>query len=51
MTILGVNEIIKVMVHPQIQIMSSFSHPQVVLNLYDFLCSVERKIRYFEERR
>jgi len=29
--------------------LSSFTHPQVVLNRYAFLCSVEHKGRYFEE--
>ncbi len=29
--------------------MSSFTHPQVVPNLYVFLCSAEHKGRYFEE--
>ncbi len=27
----------------------SFTHPQVVLNLYEFLCSAEHKGRYSEE--
>jgi len=27
---------------------SSFTHPYVVLKLYDYLSSVERKRRYFE---
>ncbi len=39
----------KGMVHPQMKILSSFTHPQVVPNLYEFLCSAEHKGRYFEE--
>jgi len=31
------------------KILSSFTHPQVVLNLYTFLSSDEHKGRYFEE--
>jgi len=31
------------------KILSSFTHPQVVANLYDFLSSAEHKGRYFEE--
>ncbi len=31
------------------KIRSSFTHPQVVPNLYEFLCSAEHKGRYFEE--
>jgi len=31
-------------------ILSSFTHPQVVANLYEFLSSVEHKGRYFEDR-
>ncbi len=40
---------LKRIVHPKMKIMSSFSPPHVVLNLYDFLASVEDKERYFEE--
>ncbi len=36
-------------VHPKMKILSSFTHPQVVLNLYEFLCSAEHKGRYFEQ--
>jgi len=32
------------------KILSSFIHPQVVANLYEFLSSAEHKGRYFEER-
>jgi len=31
-------------------ILSSFTHPQVVANLYEFHSSAEHKGRYFEER-
>jgi len=30
--------------------LSSFTHPQVVANLYEFLSSAEHKGRYFEEQ-
>jgi len=36
-------------VHPKMKIVSSFTLPQVVPNLYTFLSSVEHKGRYFEE--
>ncbi len=39
----------KGIVHPKMKILSSFTHPQVVPNLYEFLCSAEHKGRYFEE--
>jgi len=29
--------------------LSSFIHPQVVANLYEFLSSAEHNVRYFEE--
>jgi len=32
------------------KILSSFTHPQIVANLYEFLSSAEHKGRYFEER-
>ncbi len=38
-------------VHPKITILSSFTHPQVVPNLYECLCSAEHKGRYYEECR
>ncbi len=31
------------------KMLSSFTHPQVVPNLYEFLCSAEYKGRYSEE--
>jgi len=31
------------MVHPKMKILSLFTHPQVVLNLYEFLSSAEHK--------
>ncbi len=36
-------------VHPKKKILSSLIHQQIVSNLYEFLSSVEHKIRYFEE--
>ncbi len=36
-------------VHPKMKILSSFIHPHIVPNLYEFLSSVEHKIMYFEE--
>ncbi len=40
---------LKGIVHPKIKFLSSFTHPQVVPNLYECLCSVEHKGRYSEE--
>ncbi len=40
---------VKRIVHPNMNILSSFTHPQVVPNLYECLCSVEHKGRYSEE--
>ncbi len=40
---------IKGIVHPKMIIMSSFTQPQVVPNLYECLCSAEHKGRYSEE--
>jgi len=31
------------------KILSSFTHPEVVSNLYEFLSLAEHKIRYLEE--
>ncbi len=36
-------------VHPKMKILSSFTLPQVVPNLYECLCSAEHKGRYSEE--
>ncbi len=36
-------------VHPKAKIVSSFTHPPAVPNLYTFPSHVEQKIRYFEE--
>ncbi len=46
----GVYSVLKGIVHPKMKILSSFTHPQVVPNLFEFLCSAEHKGRYFEER-
>ncbi len=40
---------IKGIVHPKMKILSSFTPPQVVPNLYECLCSAEHKGRYSEE--
>jgi len=40
---------IKKIVQQKLKILSSFTHLQVVPNLYEFLSSAEHKIRYFEE--
>jgi len=44
-----INMIIKGILHPKMKILS-FTHPQVVANLYEFLSSAEHKGRCFEER-
>jgi len=41
--------LIKGLVHPKMKILSSFTHPHVVSNLYVFICSAEDKGRYLEE--
>ncbi len=43
------SDTLKGIVHPKMNILSSFTHPHVVLNLYEFLSYVEHKRRYFEE--
>ncbi len=40
---------LKGIVHPKVKMLSSFTHPQVVPNLYKCLCSVEHKGRYSGE--
>ncbi len=40
---------LKGIVHPKMKIVSSFTHPQVVPNLYECVCSAEHKGRYSEE--
>jgi len=40
---------LKGIVHPKITILSSFTHLQVVPNLYECVCSAEHKRRYSEE--
>ncbi len=39
----------KGIVHPKVTTLSSYTHPHVVPNLYDFLSSVKYKIRCFAE--
>jgi len=43
--------VVKGILHLKMKILSSFTHPQVVANLYEFLSSAEYKGRYmyFEE--
>jgi len=41
---------VKGIVHFKMKMLSSFTHPHVVSNLYEFLSSAEHKI-YFEECR
>ncbi len=40
---------LKGIVHTKMKILSSFTHPQVVPNLYECVCSAEHKGRYSEE--
>jgi len=42
-------QIVKGLVYPKMKILSVFTHPHVVPNLYVFICSVEHKGRYLEE--
>jgi len=42
---------VKGTVHPRMKILSSFTHPQGVVNLYEFLSPAEHKRKYFEEFR
>jgi len=39
----------KGLVHPKMKILSVFTHPYVVPNLYVFICSAVHKGRYLEE--
>jgi len=39
----GVCLLFKGILHPKIKILSSFTYPQVVANLYEFLSSAEHK--------
>ncbi len=41
--------LLKGIVHPKMKILSSFTHPLVVPNLYECICSAEHKGRYYEE--
>jgi len=40
----------KGILEPKMKILSSFTQPQVVSNLYEFISYAEHKGRYFEER-
>jgi len=42
--------ILKGILRPKMKILLSFTHPQVVANLYEFMSSADHKGRYFEER-
>jgi len=42
-------QVLKGIVLPKMKILSSFTHPQVVPNLYVFICSAEHRGRYLEE--
>jgi len=41
---------VKGILHPKMKILSSFTHSQIVTNMYEFLSSAEHIGRYFEER-
>jgi len=43
--------IVKRLVHAKRMVLSSFTHPQVVPNLYEFFSSAEHKSRYFKDCR
>jgi len=42
-------QLFKGILHPKMKDLSSFTHFQVVANLYEFLSSAGHKGRYFEE--
>jgi len=48
--ILMLHSTFKGILPPKMKILSLFTDPQVVANLYEFLSSAEHKGRYFEER-
>jgi len=39
----------KGIVHPKMKTLSSLTHPKLVPNLYEYLSSVEKKLRHFKE--
>jgi len=39
----------KEILHQKMKVLSSYTHPHVVSNLYEFLSSAEQKGRYLEE--
>lgn len=41
---------LKVIVHAKMRVLSSFTLPHIITNLYDFLYSAKHKRGYFEER-
>ncbi len=48
-SIIQSNYLVKGIFYQKMKILSSFTHPQVVPNLYEFLCSAKHNRRYFEE--
>jgi len=44
-----IGQCLKGIVHPKMKILSSFTHHQVVPNLYAFLSSAEHKRKYLKE--
>ncbi len=40
-------QIVKGIVHPKMKVLSSFTHPEVVPNMHEFLYSAKHKIKYF----
>jgi len=47
--VISLNVTFKGLVHPKMKILSVFTHPHDVPNLYVFICSAEHKGRYLEE--
>ncbi len=45
----GPRWVVKGIVHPKMKMLSSFTHPHVAPNLYEFLFYVKHERRYFEE--
>lgn len=40
---------LKVIVHSKMKVLSSFTLPHIITNLYDFIYSMKHKSGYFEE--
>jgi len=45
----SLKKLLEGIVHQKMKILSLFTHPYVVPNLFEILSSIEHKIRYFEE--